>query len=122
MQLVILTNRSDKYLPVTLEHVRSRVRGWNDLTIVDDSGDWSWRASLTCLAPDAEIVHVGPEPVGYTRAMTRVTQVMRGEFVAFWEEDFIPTSTIDLNELAETLAARSARGAGMPIRPRQQRL
>lgn len=106
MQLVVLSNRREKYLPDTLHALRRLVFGWNELVIVDDSGDEDHRHRTAAQNPDAEVIPVAPEPSGYTAAMGVVTDSMHGETVAFWEEDFIPARPIDLQQIAGTLTAR----------------
>lgn len=106
MQLVILTNRRRRYLPDTLKRIQEMVTGWDALTIVDDSGDARWRATLAREYSTAEIVPAAAEPAGYTTAMRTVVAHMHGDVVAFWEEDFRPTEHIDLHTLAGILDRR----------------
>lgn len=106
MQLVVLSNRRDTYLPDTLHALRRLVFGWDELVIVDDSGDEDHRQRTAAQNPEATLVPVAPEPAGYTTAMSVVTDTMHGDTVAFWEEDFIPARPIDLQQIADTLTAR----------------
>lgn len=106
MQLVVLSNRRDRYLPETLAALRELVAGWDRLTIVDDSGDAEWRERIAAENPDAEVVPVAEAPAGYGPAMRTVTQHMAGPAAAFWEEDFRPIERLDLLELASLLDRR----------------
>ena len=106
VQLVVLSNRRDKYLPATLEAIRDQVYGWDELVIVDDSGDEDHRQRTAAQNPDATVIPVAPEPAGYAAAMAVVTACMHGDVVAFWEEDFIPVYPIDLESFAGILTAR----------------
>lgn len=106
MQLVVLSNRRETYLPETLQAIRENVAGWDDLTIVDDSGDEHFRAALAQQNPDATVIAVAPQPAGYNAAMRTVVSHMYGEYAAFWEEDFRPSRPIDLEPIARALANR----------------
>lgn len=101
MQAVVLTNRREKYLDGALESLaRLNVER---VTIVDDSGDPAHRARLR--ARGLEVVDVAPEPAGYTRAMQAAFDVMTGEHVLFWEEDFRLVRDVDLTALTARLDA-----------------
>lgn len=104
MQLVVLSNRRDRYLPDTLASIQRHVNGADRTTLVDDSGDEAWRTELEQLG--ADVVRVAPEPAGYARAMRRVFEIAEGEHVALWEEDFVATDTVDLAAMARLLDER----------------
>lgn len=103
MHLIVLTNRTNRYLPLSLASIAEHVAGVTRLTIVDDSGDASFRAKL---GKRHEVVAVAAEPAGYVPAMTTVFQMAEGENVAFWEEDFLAIGPVDLDAMARALDER----------------
>lgn len=103
MTLVIaLSNRRDLYLPDALASLQQHVTGWDDLVIVDDSGDEDWRDQLET---KHKVVRVDDTPAGYTAAMRTVWAVARmyaGPFF-FLEEDFRFVRPVDLAQLQSIL-------------------
>lgn len=106
MELVVLSNRRTRYLPDTLENIRSLVTGWTHLTIVDDSGDEDFRWYLRETNCDASIVSLADSPAGYGHAMEAATAAMHGSHAAFWEEDFLALEPINLTHIADVLTER----------------
>lgn len=104
MQLIILSNRKGVYLDGAVASIIKHVKGFDRLTIVDDSGDVHWRSSLEYLGE--ELIPVADGPAGYTTAMRKVFEVAEGEHVAFWEEDFRAIDTVDLTAMADLLDER----------------
>jgi hypothetical protein len=104
VQVIVLSNRQHRYLAETLTSITEHVAGVDRLTIVDDSGDATWRAFLRRLG--AEVVAVDEQPAGYARAMQTVLSTAEGEHFALWEEDFRATGSIDLEAIARTLDER----------------
>lgn len=77
------------------------LRGWEELVVVDDSGDEAHRRwAAGALAPD-RLLPVAPEPAGYAAAMARVWEEGRrypgGIFLL--EEDFELIAPVDLADL-----------------------
>lgn len=103
MQVVVLSNRRDRYVHDAITSLREHVTGWDALTIVDDSGDWAHRKRLA--ARYGDVVQVADRPAGYGRAMQVAFDAMEGERVLFWEEDFRATVDVDLAELVAHLDA-----------------
>lgn len=104
MQLIILTNRKDRYLNDALDTVRGLVDGVTRVLIVDDSGDPAFRQTLNDRSLDWTAVAV--KAAGYTQAMRRVFEVAEGERFALWEEDFRALQHIDLYAMARMLEER----------------
>jgi hypothetical protein len=103
--VVVLTNRRDKYLPNALASLAEHVSGWDELVIVDDTGDDQWRRGL--LGEADAVVGVASEPAGYTRAMQTVWRVGRdfGQSAFFLEEDFTFLRPVELRTLQTLLVA-----------------
>lgn len=92
MLAVILSNRRDQYVHGAIDTL-NLVTGWDDLVVVDDSGDPDHRAALA--GTGARVVPVADEPAGYVAAMRTAFATMTGEHCLFWEEDFRALAPID---------------------------
>jgi len=103
MQVVVLSNRGDAYVHDAIASLTEHVTGWDELTIVDDSGEENHRARMAVRYPDAQIVPVAPEPAGYRQAMATAFDVMAGRHALFWEEDFRALVPVDLDPIANRL-------------------
>ncbi|MEV4672716.1 hypothetical protein AB0K34_13760 [Actinomadura sp. NPDC049382] len=103
--LIVLTNGRPECVTKAISSVGKHLLGVGDGLIVDDSGDDVYRAWLTEQYA-APVIPVGDGPCGYWRAMQKVWDVARGldtdKFV-FWEEDFVLTADVDLDDLASVL-------------------
>ena len=107
MLAVILSNRCDQYVGGAIDTL-NLVSGWDDLVVVDDSGDRDHRAQLA--ATGVRVIPVSDAPAGYVAAMRRVFEVFRdqaGEHALFWEEDFRALAPIDAAAAVAQLEAHS---------------
>lgn len=105
MQVVVLSNRGDRYVHDAIASLREHVAGWDSLTVVDDSGDQMHRTLMRDRYPAATFTPVAASPAGYAHAMQAAFDTMAGEFVLFWEEDFRAVADVDLTELVAHLDA-----------------
>ncbi|MEU0937601.1 hypothetical protein [Embleya sp. NPDC005971] len=102
--LIVLTNGRRDCLEQTMRAVRRHLHGVAHVTIVDDTGDADHRAWLSDTFT-ADVVPVDPDaPAGYWRAMRTVWGIAAGErAIAFWEDDFVLETHVDLDALTAVL-------------------
>ena len=112
--LIILSHRKDQYLSETLASIRQNLIGDYYPVAVDDSGDtdhvkWLMEEKISLVDPVA-----WGENRGYLEAMKRVWQVadfwcndQQEESFLFWEEDFLLTRPVHLDQVQEVLLAHS---------------
>lgn len=113
--LIVLTNGRPECITRTIRSLHENLSGVSGMVIVDDSGDdvyGAWLEDEFIGGPfDGKVAHL-PEPHGYWRAMQAVWSLARhwaAEFgqnrFAFWEDDFVLTTPVDLDVLAGVLDA-----------------
>ncbi|OPC84223.1 hypothetical protein B4N89_27780 [Embleya scabrispora] len=102
--LIVLTNGRRDCLEQTMTALRRHLHGVAHTTIVDDTGDPEHRSWLAD-SFTADIVPVEPDsPAGYWRAMRTVWGLAAGErAIAFWEDDFVLETDVDLDALTAVL-------------------
>lgn len=105
--IIVLTNGRPECVTKAISSVGKHLLGVGDGLIVDDSGDDVYRAWLAEQYA-APVIPVATGPCGYWKAMRRVWDVARSldtDKVVFWEEDFVLTEDVDVEELAGVLDA-----------------
>ena len=112
MDVVILSNRKDKYLPDCLESLLEHVNPIDDIIVIDDSGDLQWREGL-----GFTVIPVDDKPAGYTRAMAKVVETLSQlDGPAFFvEEDFIFNDEVDLDVMLAEMEASPCRLAQVAL-------
>ena len=105
MKLVLGTYRADKaMILICLDSLDEYVSGFDEIHFIDDSGNSHFREWLQQFGA----VHSpGNINMGYMKAMSLATDLMYewdDPAVCWWEEDFVATRPIDLEEMAKNLA------------------
>ncbi|MFF5261346.1 glycosyltransferase family 2 protein [Actinomadura viridis] len=110
--IICLTNGRPDCIAKTIPSANAHLTGVSSMVIVDDSGDdvyGQWLEDEYVGGPwHTRVLHL-PAPHGYWRAMQAVWALARHwdkPAFAFWEDDFVLTEDVDLDELAEVLDAR----------------
>lgn len=106
--LIILSHRKREFLETALESIYANLHGVGEIVVVDDSGDTEHHRWLM-RQKDYGWISSSPnmENVGYLRAMQTVWETGRtlardaeSDFVMLWEEDFVLTREVDLDDMA----------------------
>jgi hypothetical protein len=104
--LIVLTNGRRDCIAKTIPSITEHLTGYGDTVIVDDSGDPHYREWLVARFPDVLVTAVGPQAMGYWRAMRVVWAIARdsdSDLIAFWEDDFLLTEDVDITCLERVL-------------------
>lgn len=111
--VIVLTNGRRECISQTIPSITRHLRGWSGIHIVNDSPDPHYAAWLDTNFPPgtggiAQIHHRHGDH-GYWHAMREVFALARAtgaDAVAFWEDDFVLQTDVDLTDLAEVLTTR----------------
>ena len=110
MKVILGTYRGPAFVERALLSLSENLTGWDELTIVDDSGNSDWvdnynNSMVTFEDNDSRIFPkvIALPGQGYNAAMQAVCAEAGDDRFMFWEEDFILKEPVDLDNLSELL-------------------